>query len=87
MTQPKQNFRLKVSVNGKTITNTLLHSKRRFILKLGTINWQNRPSVYVRINYGYFLDNFGKKQMFYNDGIYDDKNDLIRAVKAFTEEL
>jgi len=85
MKQIKQNFRLKVSVNGKTITNTLTHSKKRFFRKIGTIKWQNNPSVYVRVNYETTIDNYGNKQTFYNDGFYTDKTDLLRAAKAFTE--
>jgi hypothetical protein len=85
MKQIKLSFRLKVKVNGKTVIDMLMHSKNRFFRKIGTINWQNRPSVYIRVNYEVALDNYGKYQVFYNDGFYNDKNELTKAVKAFME--
>lgn len=67
------------------MTDTLTHSKRRFFRKLRTINWEKRPSVYIRVTYDQSLDVYGIKQTFYNDGIYIDKTDLLRAATAFTE--
>lgn len=81
----KQHFRLKVIVDGKMMTDTLTHSKRRFFRKLGTINWEKRPSVYIRVTYDQSLDVSGKRRLFYNDGTYTDKTDLLRAATAFTE--
>lgn len=81
----KLTFRVKIITNGKTITNTLMHSKRRFFLKLGTINWKKCPSVYIRVNYEKGKDNFGKSQIFHNDGFYTNKQDLLRAAYAFVE--
>jgi hypothetical protein len=41
--------------------------------------------VYLRVNYGKLLDNFGKMSEFHNDGIYEDKESFYSALKAFLE--
>ncbi len=42
--------------------------------------------VYLKVNYGRLVDAYGKKSLFYNDGTYDNKEDLWWAFNAFTEE-
>lgn len=42
--------------------------------------------AYLKVSYGKQKDNHGEMVSFYNDGEYDDKNDLRLTVKAFTED-
>lgn len=42
--------------------------------------------AYVKVYYGIKENNLGKKIMFYNDGIYEDKPSLIKAIKIFWRE-
>ena len=80
------NFTFRVEKDGKVINKCHTHSIRRFYHRIGTINWQSKPSkVYLRVSYGRGLNNFGKMANFYNDGDYTTKHDLIFALKAFTE--
>ncbi|MDO8570003.1 MAG: hypothetical protein Q7R97_00260 [Candidatus Daviesbacteria bacterium] len=86
MKQSKLNFTFKVVKNGKIIDRCQTHSKRRFYNKLRTINWQNKPlKVYLRISYGKRECNLGCLCSFYNDGEYETKQDLMKALEAFTE--
>lgn len=81
------NFTFKVIKNDKMIEKCQTHSIRRFMNHLRTINWQKRGlKVYLRVNYGKYEDNFGKKATFYNDGLYKTKEDLWLAFKVFTEK-
>lgn len=85
------NLTFKVIKDNKTIRKCRTHSKRRFLNQLRTINWRelrkNKPSkVYLRVYYGRFIDNFGKKPAFYNDGFYTKKKDLWLAWEAFSAE-
>ncbi len=83
----KPNFTFRVIKNGKTIDRCQTHSKRRFYNRIRTINWQNSPLlVYLRVNYGKKECNFGCVCNFYNDGWYENKDELWQAVNAFTEE-
>jgi hypothetical protein len=60
-------------------------SWRRFYNHVGTIKWENKPFVYLRVSYGQAQDVFGKTQTFYNDGEYDNKSDFHLALKEFVE--
>jgi len=82
----KLNFTFRVIKNGKTVERYETHSKRRFYNKIRTINWGNGvEKVYLRVSYGKGIDNFGKMTNFYNDGEYENKDDLLWALSAFTE--
>lgn len=80
----------KVKKNGKTIDKHLSHSERVFGYKIRTINWKdlakNSGLVYLKINYGKKLDNFGKLTSFWNDGEYEDRDSFYLALNAFLEE-
>lgn len=81
------NFTLKVIKNNRAIQRVQTHSPRRFINKLRTINWQNNDlKIYLKDNYGKQKDCFGKLVTFYNDGEYDNENDLWLAFNAFKEK-
>lgn len=78
---------MKVIENGKVVQRLQTHSKRRFYNKIRTIKWKNNHvSVYLRINYGKHLSNRGKLESFWNDGEYDNREDLMLAVNAFLED-
>ncbi len=86
----KRNYFYKVKKNSKVIDKCQTHSLRRFHIKIGTINWRDLEKkggeVYFKVSYGKHLDNFGKRTMFYNDGIYQDKKSFNLALNAFLEK-
>lgn len=62
------------------------HKLRRFLKKIRSIKWQNSTiSVYLKVDYGKFIDNFGNRTTFYNDGDYENKEDFWMAFNAFIE--
>ena len=86
MTKNRLNLTFRVVKNGKTIQRCQTHSRRRFHNRVGTINWQNKPlKVHLRVNYGQYLCNRGCVCGFYNDGLYENKQDLLLAFAAFME--
>jgi hypothetical protein len=81
------NFTFRVVKNGRVVDRCQTHSKRRFYNRIGTLKWQNKPSfVYLRVSYGKNIDAFGKMVNFYNDGEYDNKNDLLSVLDIFSQE-
>jgi len=77
---------MRVVKNGKVIDRYETRSKRAFYTHARSIKWEDRDKkVYLRVSYGKYLDNFGKLTNFYNDGWYDNKKDLLLALRAFTE--
>ena len=81
------NFTLKVIKNNQAIQIVRTHSIRRFCNHLRTIKWEDGGVlVYLRVSYGKEEDCFGKMVNFYNDGWYEDSEDLRFAFKAFTEK-
>lgn len=80
------NFTFKVIKNGWVIERVKTHSNRRFLNRIGTINWRNNPlKVYLRVNYGKMMCNQGCVCSFYNDGWYENKEDFWLAFQAFKE--
>ena len=64
--------------NNKTLNRYGTHSKRIFLKKIRTINWQDHElRVYLRVNY---------RKGFHNEGDYDNEEDLWFAFKVFTEK-
>ena len=87
MNKKRTNFIFRVKKNGKTVDRYQTHSKRRFYNRIGTINWQDGPfKVYLRVSYGLGKDVFGRKTNLYNDGEYENKEELMAALRAFVEE-
>lgn len=81
------NFTLKIFKNNRTIQRVQTHSIRRFHNRLRTINWKERGlKVYLRVSYGRHKDVFGKKITFYNEGFYENKDDLWNTLEAFRSE-
>jgi len=80
------NYTFRVIKDGKTIDRCQTHSKRRFYNRIRTINWQDSPlKAYLRVSYGKRECNLGCLCSFYNDGEYETKQDLMKALEAFTE--
>ena len=86
----KRNYFYKVVVNEIVIDKCQTHSLRRFRNKIGTINRKdliiNRGEVYLKVSYGKYLDNFGKRTTFHNEGVYQNKKSFYLALKAFLEK-
>lgn len=80
------NYYFKVVKNGEIVSKCRTHSKSCFLNNLRTIKWQDGVKIYLRLNYGFAIDNFGKRVPFLNEGIYETKTDLKLAFKAFTEK-
>jgi len=77
MRSGKIRFTFRIVKNGKVIQRYDSSSLRRFKNHIGTINWQNRDfKVYLKVNYG---------SGFYNDGIYENREDLLFALDAFAD--
>ena len=51
--------------------------------RLASLSFQK---AYLKITYGYGVDNFGKKKLFYNDGEYFKSSELKKAFRAFIEK-
>lgn len=83
----KQNFTLKLFVEGNEVWNIRSHSKRRILHSLRTIKNETRPFIAnLRVSYGMELDHSGKLSPFYNDGCYSNYEDLNWAFNAFSED-
>lgn len=80
------NYSAKTVKQGKTTSRCSTHSIRRFKKYLGTINWKKNDLVYLRVNYGFRLDNFGNMSNFINEGEYNNPEDFWLAFNAFMEK-
>jgi len=81
-----KNYYLKTKEKGQKTRMVRTHSQRRFVNRLRTINWQNSPSVYLRVSYGKKLNQDNKLVTFFNDGQYDNEQELLEVFKAFNDE-
>lgn len=80
-------YTINISENTKMTHVVRTHKLRRILKKIRSIKWQNSSfKVYLKVDYGKFTDNFGKRTNFYNDGVYDNKEDFWMAFNAFIEE-
>jgi len=65
-------------------------NKRRFALKLGTLNSQNWARkgyvVHLKVRYGRHTDCFGKRVTFSNEGYYSKPDELYQDWRAFIEK-
>jgi hypothetical protein len=83
----KMNYTLRVIVDGQRVQRYQTHSLRRFYRHLRTINWEKLGvEVYLKVSYGKQKDIYGKMVTLYNDGVYDNKQDLMQAVNTFMEK-
>lgn len=80
-------FTVKAYENNRMTHIMRTHKLRRFLKKIRSIKWQNSSIfVYLKVDYGKFIDNFGKRTTFYNDGEYTNKENFWMAFNAFMEE-
>ena len=42
--------------------------------------------AYIKVVYGAYKNNYGTTSLFYNEGVYETKADLLYALHAFTEQ-
>lgn len=81
------NYTAKIYKNGRMVLIIRTHKIRRFLKKTRLINFTNEGvKAYLKVDYGRFLDVWGKKTLFYNDGTYDNKQEFWEVFNAFTED-
>lgn len=77
----------KIYKKGRLISKTRTGRKRLFLKKVRLINWKDGGiKVYLKVDYGKYIDNFGKYTGFWNDGDYDNKDYFWLALNAFLEK-
>lgn len=83
-----KNYTLKLYKTDKKVETVRTKKKRRFLTNLRTINWQNKgiERTYIKVSYGKKLCVFGCLCEFYNDGYYDNKEELLQTFRYFEEE-
>jgi hypothetical protein len=73
--------------NGK-IHQKMVISGRKISYRINRmLDWEKIKKVYLKILYGYDIDNYGHRKLFYNDGDYTNKKDFNLAFIAFSEGL
>lgn len=81
-----KNYTIKVKESRKVVAKYQTHSKRRILNKISTIKWKVGVSkAHLRVNYGKFKNNYGRNEVFDNEGIYNNKKDLLIALNSFNE--
>ena len=81
------NYTVKIYRKGKMVQMIRTHKIRRFLKNIRSIKFEDEDiKVYLKVSYGKQLDIQGKYTNFYNDGIFDNKDDFWWAFNAFTEK-
>ncbi len=81
------NYSIKIYKNGKLVKKYSTHKIRRFLKNIRLINFEDgHIKVYIKVDYGKHRDVYGKLTNFYNDGVYNNKEDFWWAFNAFTED-
>lgn len=81
------NYTVKIYKNDKMVQITRTHKIKRFLKNIRSLNFKDEDiKVYLKVDYGKRLDKEGKYTNFYNDGMYDNKDDFWWAFYAFTEK-
>ena len=75
-------MRFKAWQNGRLIIDTTRSSKGRL---RGIMQAQKADKYYIKITYGKGLTTEGVEEI-YNDGVYTNKKDLLRAFSIFTSK-
>ncbi len=83
-----KNYTLKLYKNNGKIEIVRTKKKMRFLRNIRTINWQNRgiKKAYLKVSYGKKICISGCLCDFYNDGYYDNKEELLQTFKYFDGE-
>lgn len=77
----KQNNKKK----GKELFSFRTVHKRRLVYRLNQFKWTKDLIAYVKVKYGRFIDCWGRRVLFTNDGWYQTKLDTIGALRDFDE--
>jgi hypothetical protein len=84
-----QLMRLKMNKNytlhykGKKIHT---HSYRAFLSEIRRLKFlESKSKAYLRVSYGQQIDNNGRHFTAYNDGHYNNKSELMFALRCFNE--
>jgi hypothetical protein len=64
---------------------TTLYKKSQVVSRANLI-LQRQGYVWLRVNYGRYENNLGKKVMFYNDGTYQSIESVRKALSTFLEQ-
>lgn len=69
------------------VSKTRTKKIRLFLKKIRSIKFREQGiKIYLKVDYGKHLDNYGKMTNFWNDGDYFNKDDFWLAFNAFTEK-
>lgn len=80
-------YLIKVYKKGKMAQMSRTKKIRKFLKNARLINFKNNEiKAYLKVDYGRYLDVYGKMINFDNEGTYDNKEDFLWAVDTFTEE-
>lgn len=82
-----KNYTLKLYKNNGKIETVRTRKKKRFLRILRTINWQldGIRRAYLKVSYGKKKCNYDCLCDFYNDGYYDNKEELLQTFKYFDD--
>lgn len=80
-------YLLKVSdEKGGVVSSTRTTSSKRFLSRLSRVRDQTGHfKIDIKVRYGWFIDNFGKRVEFNNQGKYNNYSDALLAFRAFDE--
>jgi len=82
-----KNYTLKLYKNNGKVEIVRTKKKKRFLKIIRTINWQNDiKKVYLKVSYGKRKCIEGCICDFYNDGLYENKGELLQTFKYFDDE-
>ena len=82
----KKNYTYKIYKDGRVVSRLSCHSIRRFLSRLRTINFSNDiEKVYLRVSYGKSKYVIGKLSTNFNDGYFENHENLLQAFEAFSE--
>jgi hypothetical protein len=83
----RKNYSLRVIKKEKIVDSIRTHLLRVFLPHLRTvISDKEAWRAYLRVSYGKEKDSHGQWQTFYNDGWYENVEELQKAWEAFIEE-
>jgi 3-phenylpropionate/cinnamic acid dioxygenase small subunit len=88
MLKDKRTYRIEIIKKNKIVSTSSTKSLRRFLANCRLVQFKDSiKKVHIHVNYGLKEDVYGKMSYFTNEGIYDNKKDLLFAAKAFTQEI
>jgi hypothetical protein len=62
------------------------HSYRAFLSEIRRLKFlESKSKAYLRVSYGQQIDNNGRHFTAYNDGHYNNKSELMFALRCFNE--